>query len=159
MWTYISYFSYFTLMLKRFKCSYPVRHVHRTGSFHWLSHCNEICVHWTRLVKLLSHLWDLLGNRLHTFSSRFFKPTVCLFPSQVYNFSWINIPKQLSPSALIEHVWLTDTKWPSHMRCLPLHNISNWMTSTQYPVCYQWDYAGMLTTGNLLSQGLTSSHL
>lgn len=32
------------------------------------------------------------------------------------------------------------------------------MTSAQYPVCYQWDYTGMLTTGNLLSQGLTNSH-
>lgn len=41
----------------------------------------------------------------------------------------------------------------------PLHTIPNWMTSAQYPVCYQWDYAGMLTTGNLLSQGLTNSHL
>lgn len=42
---------------------------------------------------------------------------------------------------------------------LPMHIIPNWMTSIQYPVYYQWDYTGMLTTGNLLSKGLTNSHL
>lgn len=63
----------------------------------------------------------------------------------------------------------SDAEWRAHMWhlalcvcvCLPLLHgppSPNWMTSAQYPVCYQWDYTGMLTTGNLLSQGLTNSH-
>lgn len=82
----------------------------------------------------------------------------------IYTCSWINIPK-ISFISVLWLVLLNGSKcaggscvalYPEYS--LPVHLIPRWMTTIQYPVCYQWDYTGMLTTGNLLSKGLTTSH-
>lgn len=85
------------------------------GSVHWLSHCNEICVHWTRIISehaVVSFVRRISQHKPDTHFQWLSLACAC----QIYNFSWINIPNQFSPwSAQTEHVLLNDTKWQAHM--------------------------------------------